>query len=735
MTVTAQNNRISYTGNGVTTSFSFPYYFIAATDMKVYVAGVLKTLTTDYTISGTAPYTGGANIVFGAAPANLASIVLLADPAITQGVDLVDNDNFPVEASVETPLDRLTLICRRLYDLISRSIFLSDSLASTAELRLESIAPDGYLKINAAGDGVEAVAVGTDNSALALALAASTGAGLVGWIKNTIGAVAMTLADWLGWQDQNVMMFLSSAQRADVMSGSAPTLDISAALQAACDAAALTSAKIVTFPDGFRGLVTGRVTMTYGVKFRGTSRHSTLRPNTGLVDIRGGSVFYLTGTSLPPFVYYSGSAFEGLTFYYPNQSRTAASPTVYPATCSGATAHPGEVLVGCAWRHCQFVNAYDWIDARIGHLDFEFSNLVGAALHRGIQIDGCGGTDICQNIRMSYYYWCQSSDNAQTYMQANAQGMALGRCDAFHGDRLYFGSMNVGIRPYVGSVNVATGPYGSITGLSLDGNNYGIYSEGTHPIGINIADMMCNSLINDVIVASGSTSTSTIQISGAKYWGSKPAAIQVAYAGSTIKLSNYEIYTASVAGVSIAASGCIVNLENGLFADMGSVTPLLTTAQCDSLILTGNKFNAAPTLNNPAGTVCRWKGNANLYDRDARELSWSGDHVFGGGVVNLAKVTVTANKGATVRLESSGFVQGRSAASKITEYLLTADGTTVTALSATDYPSGGSGVITHAVSVAGLVATFTLATNSTVGDSPMESRVQVSGNATSLTEP
>ena len=159
MTVTAQNNRIAYSGNGVTTSFSFPYYFIAAADMKVYVDGVLKTLTTHYTISGSAPYTGGANIVFGSAPANAAEIVLLSDPAITQGVDLVDNDDFPVEASVETPLDRLTLICRRLYDLVSRSVRMSDSVSSSFDGEIPEANALEVLRLNAAGTGIESVPV------------------------------------------------------------------------------------------------------------------------------------------------------------------------------------------------------------------------------------------------------------------------------------------------------------------------------------------------------------------------------------------------------------------------------------------------------------------------------------------------------------------------------------------------------------------------------------------------
>ena len=36
MTVSAQNSYISYTGNGSTTAYSWPYKLFAATDLKVY---------------------------------------------------------------------------------------------------------------------------------------------------------------------------------------------------------------------------------------------------------------------------------------------------------------------------------------------------------------------------------------------------------------------------------------------------------------------------------------------------------------------------------------------------------------------------------------------------------------------------------------------------------------------------------------------------------------------------
>ena len=150
MTVSTTTNRVSFTGDGVSTSFSFPYSVLAAADLKVYLAGTLKTLTTHYTLSGTAPYTSGTNVQFLSAPAAAAAIVILRDPAITQAVDITDNDDLPA-TSIETPLDRLTMICQRLRDSLDRSFTLSDSDVSGASLVLPTPAASKLIGWDSAG--------------------------------------------------------------------------------------------------------------------------------------------------------------------------------------------------------------------------------------------------------------------------------------------------------------------------------------------------------------------------------------------------------------------------------------------------------------------------------------------------------------------------------------------------------------------------------------------------------
>lgn len=131
MTISSENNQISYTGNGTTTAFSFPYAFQDEGDLvvieTVIATGVqtTKTLTTDYTVSGTADDQGffpdGGTVTAVIAPASTVTWTIFNDPDATQTLDLVENDPLPAE-SLEAALDRLTMIAQRLKKVVQRSL-------------------------------------------------------------------------------------------------------------------------------------------------------------------------------------------------------------------------------------------------------------------------------------------------------------------------------------------------------------------------------------------------------------------------------------------------------------------------------------------------------------------------------------------------------------------------------------------------------------------------------------
>ena len=76
MTIQSQTSSINYTGNGGTTVFAYNFKTTDQTWLQVYINRVLKTLTTDYSVSGVGSASGG-NITFVTAPSN-GSVVYIA---------------------------------------------------------------------------------------------------------------------------------------------------------------------------------------------------------------------------------------------------------------------------------------------------------------------------------------------------------------------------------------------------------------------------------------------------------------------------------------------------------------------------------------------------------------------------------------------------------------------------------------------------------------------------------
>ena len=165
MGVSSTVNKVTYQGNGSSTSFSFGYYFFFTTDLDVYlydtVAGGLTTcvLGTDYTVSGTANlqgiYPNGANVVMTVAPPATSILVIVRVPSIVNNYALLQNGNISSAAIVQQ-FDYLTLICQLLEDRISRAISLPDGSGEPFSNQLPSnvvLQPGMSPIVNSAGTG------------------------------------------------------------------------------------------------------------------------------------------------------------------------------------------------------------------------------------------------------------------------------------------------------------------------------------------------------------------------------------------------------------------------------------------------------------------------------------------------------------------------------------------------------------------------------------------------------
>ena len=128
MTINLADNspRISYSvAQGVTQStFTVPFEFFAEESLNVYVDGVLKTLTTDYTVTGGDGSTGSVAIsVTGASGGS--TVVITREISLERTADFPTSGPFQI-AALNTELDRIIAIAADLNDGVARSLQLTD---------------------------------------------------------------------------------------------------------------------------------------------------------------------------------------------------------------------------------------------------------------------------------------------------------------------------------------------------------------------------------------------------------------------------------------------------------------------------------------------------------------------------------------------------------------------------------------------------------------------------------
>lgn len=129
MTVLTTDNRREYTGDGTTTQFSFPIFFLEEQDVKVALriddVESKPVFGVDYTVTGAGNPVGG-TVTFMVAPPAASIVVLFNDPPQTQTVDYQDNDEFPAETH-ERALDKLTILVQRLLANLDRTLRFSET--------------------------------------------------------------------------------------------------------------------------------------------------------------------------------------------------------------------------------------------------------------------------------------------------------------------------------------------------------------------------------------------------------------------------------------------------------------------------------------------------------------------------------------------------------------------------------------------------------------------------------
>lgn len=135
MTISTTIIKVSYSGNGSQTVFPYTFKINAEADIQVIIRAsngteTVKTLTTDYSVSGVGSASGG-NITMVTAPSSTETIVIRRETTQTQTVDLVENDPFTAE-TVEGAFDKSVAIAQELQEEVDRSIKLSRTNTMTS---------------------------------------------------------------------------------------------------------------------------------------------------------------------------------------------------------------------------------------------------------------------------------------------------------------------------------------------------------------------------------------------------------------------------------------------------------------------------------------------------------------------------------------------------------------------------------------------------------------------------
>lgn len=150
MTVSDTPNRVQYTGNDATSNFSTgSVIFYDATDLivttRIIATGVEEVLTygagNDYTVSGGEGLAGSITLTAGALPATK-TITIERSLPYSQTDDYVEGESFLAE-TLETRLDKLTILGQQNRDATQRSIKFSSTLSTSLAGRIKEAPVDG----------------------------------------------------------------------------------------------------------------------------------------------------------------------------------------------------------------------------------------------------------------------------------------------------------------------------------------------------------------------------------------------------------------------------------------------------------------------------------------------------------------------------------------------------------------------------------------------------------------
>lgn len=210
-----------YSTNGATTAFPFTFKALAEAEVSVEIDGEVASAGL-YDVS--LDDDGGGTVTFTTAPVTGSTLYVVSDPDFTQSIQFENGSRWLAEP-VNNANDRAAV----------RDLKLKDRLDRSPQVPIGGGVEGMSAVVDADGQWAFASGTGAD-SALRTDMAASSGAGLVGWIRSATGAVARSVADW--FEDElSVMDFIPFSTRVAIRLRTS-TADLATYLASAVTAAA-----------------------------------------------------------------------------------------------------------------------------------------------------------------------------------------------------------------------------------------------------------------------------------------------------------------------------------------------------------------------------------------------------------------------------------------------------------------------------------------------------------------
>lgn len=539
MTVNTDVSSASYTGNGSTTSFTVPFYFLVDTDVVVThktAAGVVSTwvLNSDYTLAGAGVEAGGTLIP---------SVVLPTGDTvyIERNVDAVQQTAYPINstfpaASHERALDRLTMLAQQILNKLTFGLF-RDPLTSTYNAGgntisnvADAVNPQDVPSLAQTQTLITGATSGIIPSLIVkfTDLAVSAGAALVGFIQLGTGAVLRTLQD-------------KARERISVKDFGAVgdgTTDDTAAIQAAINAVQ-GSKFALYFPAPAAGLayrttapliVTGDIRLVGdGVQVNGYPGDlNMLITGTWIHADHTGKAIDIQGAS-------AGSAYIAHLGVYRNQP----DPTGLAAGAWTPTVNDADININgpdTTIEDMVLLNPTVGVALVTGGR-LTVRGLRGQPIGRGIDI--IQATDTCRIRDVHWWPFWSNSTAVRDYQLKNSTGFAFGRADNLEGMGLFTLGMYKGMELYQAAAGIVA--KGRFVNCDFDSGQVAVLVSGN-----NVSAAFSN------MSAQGNVSDTSLVYSN----------FQVSGLACDIQLDNVDLRFATAACIRNQGSGSIINIGN-----------------------------------------------------------------------------------------------------------------------------------------------------------------------------